>query len=335
MYSIIFQNLNWLKHINHWRLVILSILFCTILCKKNQDNFDPSSLEQTKPTIKNGGQLIEFPEKSSQLQLFETIEAKFLDMEVLLKAPATVIGKVKKDDNNSPLILFASPELTSIYSLYLQNLSTIQIAKNNYNRTKDLFEHGAATGRELNEASSELYNKESTLAENEAKLRKEGFSPKDMKKAKVNTVWLISDLPETELNELHKGMKGNLEFPSFPGELFLTNIDAIAEVLNTDTRKVRIRLIITDPEDKIRPGMYGQVKFLIKANSLMIPREAVFSANAKFYVFIKASQHTFIKREVNISSETEEYVEIEHGISIGENVVKKNVMLLKGLSSGI
>jgi multidrug resistance efflux pump len=42
----------------------------------------------------------------------------------------------------------------------LQNLSLIHIAQTNYNRMKDLTDHGAATGKELSDATAELYNKQ-------------------------------------------------------------------------------------------------------------------------------------------------------------------------------
>jgi cobalt-zinc-cadmium efflux system membrane fusion protein len=61
----------------------------------------------------------------------------------------------------------------------------------------------------------------SSLAENESKLRREGFNPKSLSKAPRGTVWLISDVPESELNILIEGIKCDLVFPSFPSEVRL------------------------------------------------------------------------------------------------------------------
>jgi hypothetical protein len=262
---------------------------------------------------------------------------KRIEIDIDLKAPATVIGKVKNAERigGQPLVLFASPELTGTYSAYIQNLLSIQVAKTNYNRTKDLYEHGASTGKELNDTSTELFARETNLAENEAKLRREGFSPGDMKGAKSGTVWLVSDLPETEINVLRKGLKCKLEFPSLPGESFDGTIEALAEVLNIETRKARTRIILLDKDDKIRPGMYGKVKFQVSHNGLMVPKNSVFSYNARYYVFIKKTGTVFERREVEISSETDELIEIERGLEIEESIVDSNVILLKGLSIGI
>ncbi len=317
-------------------LFVLLIILNINNCKKEVSNSNAiSNYEQ--PKVLEGGKFIEFSKNHPQLVLFNHRPVKRIDVDIDLKAPATVIGKVKNAERlgGQPLVLFASPELTGTYSAYIQNLLSIQVAKTNYNRTKDLYEHGASTGKELNDTSTELFARETTLAENEAKLRREGFSPNDMKGAKSGTVWLVSDLPETEINVLQKGLRCKLEFPSLPGESFDGTIEALAEVLNIETRKARTRIILLDKDDKIRPGMYGKVKFQVSHNGLMVPKNSVFSFNARYYVFLRKSATMFERREVEISSETEDMIEIERGLELDESVVDTNVILLKGLSIGI
>lgn len=316
--------------------LLVIFLALNIQCKKVTSQVD-SMANYDPPKIQEGGKFIEFSSKHPQLALFSYSPVKRIEIDIDLKAPATVIGKVKNAERigGQPLVLFASPELTGTYSAYIQNLLSIQVAKTNYNRTKDLYEHGASTGKELNDTSTELFARETNLAENEAKLRREGFSPGDMKGAKSGTVWLVSDLPETEINVLRKGLKCKLEFPSLPGESFDGTIEALAEVLNIETRKARTRIILLDKDDKIRPGMYGKVKFQVSHNGLMVPKNSVFSYNARYYVFIKKSGTVFERREVEISSETDELIEIERGLEIEESIVDSNVILLKGLSIGI
>ena len=323
------------KSLNKFFLLLFLIVF--INCKKEDINKTKTNYSLNEVKIKEGGKIIEFPKNSSQLNLFETMRVSNLQFDLNINAPATVIGRVKKSEANSAnsIILFDSPELTSYYTNYQQNLSLIQIAQKNFNRTKDLFEHGAATGKELSEAQSELLSKQASLSEYEAKLRRDGFNPKTMSKAKPGTVWLISDLPETELNILLEGTLCKLIFPSFPSEVFSGKIDAIAEVLNSETRKARIRILMEDKNEKIRPGMYGKVQFIMPENGLMIPKKSLLSSNSKFYIFIKISEFTFERREVIISTENEGFIEIALGVIEGEEVVTTNVFLLKGLSFGI
>jgi multidrug efflux pump subunit AcrA (membrane-fusion protein) len=318
-------------------VLIILLLYFQNFCSDFKNPIKSDYQEKdTKILIQEAGRIIVFPNDSEQLFLFETTVTKISNSELNLKAPATVIGKVKSSDERGqpPIVLFASTDLTSAYASYLQNLVLIQLAKTNYNRTKDLYENQAATGKELNDSSSQLLQYQSTLSETEAKLRREGFNPKVMKSAPVGTVWLISDLPESELNLLYPGLKCDLEFTGYPSEVYHAKIDSISEVLNTDTRKARIRLVMQDNKEKIRPGMYGKATFNLKHNGLMIPKNAVYASNTKYYVFVKLNHNTFEKREISVSTENQEMIEIASGLSEGENIVFENVYLLKGISSG-
>jgi RND family efflux transporter MFP subunit len=151
----------------------------------------------------------------------------------------------------------------------------------------------------------------------------------------VGTVWLICDLPESELNAVKRGQKYKIAFSSFPNESMEAHIDVIADVMNSQTRKIRVRLSMFDREEKIRPGMYAQVQFENQHEGMMVPKQAVFSANARYFVFVKHSANRFERREVTLSSETGDYIEIASGINQGEEVVTANVYLLKGIALGI
>jgi RND family efflux transporter MFP subunit len=137
------------------------------------------------------------------------------------------------------------------------------------------------------------------------------------------------------LNLIKKGQKYDLKFPSFPNETFTANIDVVADVMNTQTRKLKVRLSLFDKQEKIRPGMYAEVKFEAPHKGLMIPKKAVISANARYYVFVKKASNIFERREVALSSEASDYIEIAGGLNIGEEVVINNVYLLKGIDLGI
>lgn len=320
--------------INKFFIILLSVFFLGF-CKEKKKAY-PEKLE-LPPSIEEAGRYIRFPENSPQLQLFKTEKVIYLDYDISISAPATIMAKVVRagSASNPPIILFATKELSTAYANYIQDAKQIAFARANYNRTKDLYDNGAATGKELNDASSELYNKQALLAEHEAELRKEGFTAQEIYKAKQGSVYLISDLPETELNVLQSGIACNVTFPGYPGESFEGKIESIAEVLNLETRKARIRILMFDKTNKLKPGMYGKVELILKDNGLMIPKMALFSANARYYVFVKKDVHTFERREVLLSSEKEGLIEIAKGVEEGEEVVVSNVFLLKGLSFGL
>jgi len=317
-------------------LLAISVIMYLTGCKHSEKNPENIIIE-ADPVVKDDGNLIEFPAHSNKASIFKTIT---IDKTICLldfSAPATVIGRVNKSDGKlyKTIILFNSPDITTVYFSYLQNLDLLKTAKINFDRVNDLFKNGAATGKDLNDASAELMNIQNAIAGFEAQLRESGLSPDIMKTAPLGTVWLICDLPESELNMIKKSQKYELEFPSFPNEQFNTSIDMIADVMNTDTRKIKVRLSLFDKEERIKPGMYARVKFKAEHEGLMIPKKSLISANAKYYVYIKKNDLLYERREVTISSETEDFIEIASGIQKGEQIVTTNVYLLKGINMGI
>ncbi len=292
---------------------------------------------EAEPQVRDNGAWIEFPAGSAHARLFEGAAADDKTLTFRFDAPAAVVARVKRSSGPGSLrlILFDTPELSGLYSSYLQSDIQLKTKRTHFERLKDLLAHGACTGKEVEDASAELRNLETTMAENEAKLHETGLDPEGLNAAYPGTVWLICDLPESELNLVRRGQTYKLEFPSFPSESVSARIDALAEVVNTQTRKIRIRLSLPDPSERIRPGMYAKVLFELPHRGLMVPKTAVFCANARFYVFVRHSDFLFERREVTISTEVGDYIEIAGGIGPADAVVNRHVELLKGLSSGL
>lgn len=323
------------------RKILITSLIISILipgCSNSTDKKSAShQLTEAEPMVKEDGKYIEFPQNSDKTEIFKSEIAEIRKLTLSFSAPANVIGRVHTSGGavQNKIILFDTPDLTNVYSTFLQNVTLLKTAKINFDRVSDLYKNGAATGKDFNDASTEMLNIETALASSEAQLRESGLNPENLNNAPLGTVWLICDLPESELNTIKKGQKYNLLFPSFPNEIFVANIDVIADVMNSQTRKIRVRLSLSDTQAKIRPGMYAQVNFEALHEGLMVPKKSVISANARYYVFVKKSATLFERREVAISSEAGDYIEIAGGLNAGETVVFENVYLLKGIDMGI
>jgi membrane fusion protein, heavy metal efflux system len=320
-------------------LAAILVLGPIAACRKNAPA-DPASLRpagEDEPRVRENGAWIEFPAGSAHAILFSGSAADEKTLNFRFDAPAAVVARVKRSSGPGSyrLVLFDTPELSGLYSSFLQSDIQLKTKKTNFERLKDLLAHGACTGKEVEDASAELRNLETTLAENEAKLHETGLDPEGLNAASPGTVWLICDLPEAELNLIRRGQTYKLEFPSFPAESVSARIDAVAEVVNTQTRKIRVRLSLPDPSERIRPGMYAKVLFELPHRGLMVPKTAVFCANARFYVFVRHSESLFERREVSISTEVGDFIEIAGGIGAADTVVNRHVELLTGLSLGL
>ncbi len=307
--------------------------------------------ENIMPSVSEDGIDISFPIQSvsnnfvtEKIQL-ETLKADFT-------APAKISATVIKSEELSTqnIILFENPDLGSNYSLLSQHLINIRQIQNviitqrkiELERIKDLKSHGAATGKELLEAQtalsaeeSNLENERAALIEHETKLKSGGFEPEELRRAPVGATYVICDIPENLINTIQVGGTCQLKFNAFQDETFTGTIEEVTDMIDQQTRMVKLRVRVNSPNAKLKAGMFAAVSFGInEGKHLSINRNSLVTVQAKNYVFVKTGKNTFARREVFIGNEVNGRIIIFSGVNEGEEVVVKGVMQLKGLSFG-
>jgi hypothetical protein len=330
------------------KLAILLAVVTVVACGKKENQ---PLLQVIKPKVTDNGRLIQFSDKATS-DFFGTQYVASSDQMTTLTAPARVVATVvpSQENPNQNLVLFDNPELTASYTQLLQHLAninqiqnvTIKQRKIELDRAKDLQQHGAASGREVLEAQTALALEETNLInekaanlEHEAKLKLGGFDPDALRRAPAKTVWSLCDLPENQLSKISVGGMCQLSFNSFPNENFNGKIESIGDVVDFTTRMVKVRIAITNPNGKLKAGMFGTAKFgLDQGKFLSVPKEALITVMGKDYVFVKNGDMEFERRAVNTGQQAGGNVIIFGGITEKDNVVVKGAMQLKGLSFG-
>jgi membrane fusion protein, heavy metal efflux system len=303
------------------------------------------------PTTTNNGQKITFP---------DTASANFFTTEVVgdsalsgsLHAPGKVAATVVRSQEGAQnLVLFDNPDLESDYSQLVQhkiNINhianiNIQQKKTELDRTQDLYDHGAASGKDLLEAKSELSmeqtnlaNEKAQLIEHESNLKAGGFDPEVLQATAPGNAFVICDVPENQLSNVHKGDACTVTLSSFPNTPFSGKVDAIADVIDDVTRMVKLRVRLATPNTNIRAGMFAMVSFQVQgdAKGINISRNSLITADGVNYVFVKTGTNTFERKTVHTGQVIGDRVAVYDGLQNGDNVVVNGVIQLKGLSFG-
>jgi cobalt-zinc-cadmium efflux system membrane fusion protein len=316
-------------------LLIAGTTYGLVFAQKEKPNH---ALTHTfgKPHVENQGQKIVFAKDHPGLKQFEIITLKKGTSLVTIEAPAEVVAVITKSPGSSEsVILFETPEITSLFSQYRQSQSNLNRIHKNHLRIKDMYKNQAATGRDLNEVEGELANAHSAKTEFEVRLRSAGFDPVELENAPAKTVWLIANVAENHLHEVQKGETVKTMFSSFPGQVFSGKAEAIGEVVDPVTRTVRVRVTLHDPNGLFLPGMFARCDFgQPQKFTLAIPLRAVVTVEEKNYVFVAKSDFEFERREVTLVNSNLQEGIVLSGIKEGDRVVTSSAMLLKGLSFG-
>ena len=316
----------------------LAFLFLVFLCWSSCKTKESTALivKDKKPIVTDGGKSIELSD-SALVGYFKSEPVHISSVQAEFSAPARVIATIVKSVENTELnlVLFDNPDLTANYTAFLQHIININTFKVNLDRVKDLALNGAATGKEVIEAQTLLANERAAIIEDEAKLKLAGLDPEALKKAKVNSVWLICDIPETQIDNLKTGGTAKVQFSSFPEENFTGKIDDFGEVVDHITRMVKLRISIANPNSQLKAGMFATVQFGIKEGRyIAVPKEALVTVQGKNYVFVQKSGNGFDRREVMTGDQINNQILVFGGLAENESVAVTGVMQLKGLSFG-
>jgi membrane fusion protein, copper/silver efflux system len=76
--------------------------------------------------------------------------------------------------------------------------------------------------------------------------------------ADLGHVWLVVEVYETDLAWVRFGQQVRVTLEGDPAEEFNGRVGFVEPVLNEQTRTVRVRVILQNPQGKLRPGMFAQ-----------------------------------------------------------------------------
>lgn len=307
--------------------------------------------KNTTPTVHNSGQEISF-QNTAALTFFKTEKVSDNSINADLAAIGNVGAIIVSSNTGASqnIILFENPELASNYTQLIQHQANIRQIQNinirqkqiELERTKDLQQHGSATGQDLLNAQAalsmeqtSLANEKAALIEHEAKLKSGGFNPKLLRNAKAGAAYIICDIPENQISKINEGSSCSISFSSFPNEIYTGKVENIADVVDNTTRMIKIRIRVNNSTSKIKAGMFANISFgLNEDNFVTISKTSLATVQGKNYVFAKKSAQEFERREIQIGQQIGNRIVVFKGLNNGDEIAIEGVMQLKGLSFG-
>ena len=329
------EYMNRLKSLTTISAFLVMVLLAITGCTKS-DSEKSASRHPAKASVKDDGKTITFPEGSPGLKQFSTSVVRKGTAMVSVIAPSRVVASISTAvSSKDRIVLFESPDATSLYSQYRQARASVRLTSDNLLRVREMFENQGVTARERNQAENDAANANASMAEMEGRLRALGFNPVELESETGNRVWLMSDVPENQLHEVQKGEDVDVYFASVPDKKYIGRAVAIGDIVDPVTRTVKVRVTLPNNQGKFLPGMFARVDYGDPTSGVIIlPLPAVVTVNSQDYVFVETSPGEYHRREVTLLSSSGNNVVVLKGLDDGEHVVTEGAFLLKGLSFG-
>lgn len=153
--------------------------------------------------------------------------------------------------------------------------------------------------------------------------------------ADLSSTWVYVDLFEHQARHVALGQSASLTLTSLPQTVLRGAVEYLAPELDPQTRTIRARLRFANPDETMKPNMYGRAHIALPAreNVLLIPREALIRSGNEERVVLARDAGRFEVARVTSGVESGHEVEILSGLQESDTVVVSAQFLIDSESS--
>jgi membrane fusion protein, heavy metal efflux system len=266
-------------------------------------------------------------------------------------------------EKGQPLLILNAPDLVTAQSDYAKGKSGLALAQKAYARQKDLNEHGIGAQRELEQSETERTNAQSELDRARKRLEQLGVAPDSpvgplvvrapisgrvvdmavaggefkndpnavlMTVADLSTVWLTASVQEKDFRRVKVGDEATAVFSAYPDQSFTGKVFSVADLLDLDTRTVKVRVAFDNPDGRFKPGMFATVRFAGTSTSrVVVPSTALVLRGDESYAYVEVGDWAFEARSVVTGEQQGGMTVVTKGLDAGTRVVTREAVVLQ------
>jgi membrane fusion protein, copper/silver efflux system len=165
----------------------------------------------------------------------------------------------------------------------------------------------------------------------------QGFKAGDVlfRIADHSVVWVMADIAEGDIGALQPGQPAKVTTRAHPGRVFTGTVSVVYPHLMKETRTVRVRIELPNPDLALLPDMYADVDIETGTDApvVAVPESAVIDSGTRQVVIVDKGDGRFEPRDVKLSRKGDGYVEVTSGLQDGESIVVNGNFLIDAESN--
>ncbi len=241
---------------------------------------------------------------------------------------------------------------------YINNIApdskklNLEISAQEYEKQKSLYEKGGVTLRELRNSEVSATNARYDFENAQLRLSKMSivapFSgvivdlPYYTQGTRITSgqamvtimnydkMFLDINLPEKTISEVQTGQLVVITNYTLEGDTLKGVVSELSPAVSTETRTFKGKLLIENPELKLRPGMFVKADVVVarRDSAIVIPKKLIMSSNRGKVVFV-VDQSTARERRLQLGIENQDYAEVVTGLKENDRLVVKGYETLR------
>jgi cobalt-zinc-cadmium efflux system membrane fusion protein len=263
------------------------------------------------------------------------------------------------------LMKVQSPDVTNAWATYRKAQNDEQLANKAYLRAKELYDHGAISQANVEQAETAESDAKEGLSAAEEQLKLFGVdmahpssvvgvyapisgvitaqnvtnaaaagvtysgSSTAFTIADLSHVWIVCDVFENDLAKLRVGDSAQIRINAYPDKVLTGRISDIGPVLDPSLRTAKVRIEVANP-GILKLGMFVTATFAGKTREThaVVPASAVLHLHDRDWIFLSAGANQFKRTEVHAGRMLDgNRQEILSGLEPGQSVVTNALLL--------
>ena len=231
------------------------------------------------------------------------------------------------------LLRVQSADLSAAFSDYRKAVADERLARTQFDRAKDLYDKGAISMNDLQVAEDADAKAKVDLENTAERIRVLGGnlerpaaivdirapisgvitdqqvtnaagvaglgSPNPFTISDLSSVWILCDVFENDLRDVHLGEKSEIRLNAYPDEVFTGVISNVGPVLDPNIRSAKVRVEVHNP-GIMRPGMFVSATFRGKSqkSDASVPATAILHLHDADWVYVPVEGKKFRRVQV-------------------------------------
>jgi cobalt-zinc-cadmium efflux system membrane fusion protein len=268
-------------------------------------------------------------------------------------------------DKGQLLLTVRSDDVSGAFSDYRKAVADEVLARAQFERSKDLFEHGAVALNDLQVAQDAEDKAKVDVETTSEHLRLLGNDPDKPARmvdivapvsgvitdqqvtnaagvqafnmpapftiSDLSYIWVVCDVYENDLAGVRNGDAAEITLNAYPDRVFKGKVSNIGAILDPSIRTAKVRIEVQNP-GLMRLGMFVKATFRGQKKEMhtVVPASAVLHMHDRDFVFVSAPDQKFRRVEVvsgDLLPENLTLQEIKSGLNPGTQVVSNALVL--------
>ena len=140
--------------------------------------------------------------------------------------------------------------------------------------------------------------------------------------ADLSSVWVQAQVFQNDLGRIKVGDSATLTVNTYPDRTFRGRVDFIYPQLDADTRTAKVRIVSSNSNLQLKPGMFVNVALKVPmGRQLVIPAGGILQSGTRQIAFVKRGDEYLEPREVELGPRVGDDFIVLKGLKAGEQIV--------------